>query len=181
MPRIKDEYAKRVKAAKPIEITEIKPQASKSSDGIVVEGVDNCLIKLAKCCAPLPGDEIIGFITRGHGVSVHKRDCNNVPREIENSEEPDRWIPAHWSNSHNENFVSTLQVYSIDRDGVLIDVMTAIQNMRVPVHSVNARPIRSGNCIITLTISAESVEHLRSIIAKIEKVKGIFNEERINQ
>ncbi|MBE6732511.1 MAG: bifunctional (p)ppGpp synthetase/guanosine-3',5'-bis(diphosphate) 3'-pyrophosphohydrolase [Ruminococcaceae bacterium] len=181
MPRIKDEYMKRAKAAKPIEITEIKPQIIKSSDGIVVEGVDNCLIKLAKCCAPLPGDEIIGFITRGHGVSVHKRDCNNVPREIKKCEEPDRWIPAHWSNSHSENFVSTLQVYAIDREGLLIDVMTAIQNMRVPVHSVNARPIKSGNGIITLTISAESVEHLRSIIAKIEKVKGVFNVERINQ
>ena len=181
MPRIKDEYAKKVKSLKPIEITEIKPKTEKSSEGIVVEGVDNCLVKLAKCCAPLPGDDIIGFITRGHGVSVHKRDCNNVPKDISAAAEPDRWIPAHWSSNHSENFVSTLQVYAIDRDGLLIDIMTTAQNMRVPVHSVNARPIKSGNAVVTITISAESVEHLRSIIAKVEKVKGVFNVERINQ
>ncbi len=181
LPRIKDEYSKRSKAAKPVEFTEIKPHSSKSSEGVAVEGIDNCLIKLAKCCAPLPGDEIIGFITRGHGVSVHKRDCNNVPKDIKNAAEPDRWINAYWDIKQSESFVSTLQVYSIDRDGLLIDVMTAIQNMRVAVHSVNARPIKSGNCIITLTLSAESVEHLRSIISKLEKVKGVFNVERINQ
>ena len=181
MPRIKDEYAKKVKSTKPIAVTEIKPHTEKSSDGIMVEGVDNCLIKLAKCCAPLPGDDIIGFITRGHGVSVHKRDCNNVPKDISTAAEPDRWIPAHWSSNHSENFVSTLQIYAIDREGLLIDIMTAVQNMRVPVHSVNARPTKSGNGIVTITISAESVEHLRSIIAKIEKVKGVFNVERINQ
>ena len=104
-----------------------------------------------------------------------------VPKDISTAVEPDRWIPAHWSSGHNENFVSTLQVYAIDREGLLIDIMTAVQNMRVPVHSVNARPTKSGNGIITITISAESVEHLRSIIAKIEKVKGVFNVERINQ
>jgi len=182
LPRIKDEYQKRTKSSKPVEITEIKTQhISKSSEGVAVEGVDNCLVKLAKCCAPLPGDEIIGFITRGHGVSIHKRDCNNVPYDISKSAEPDRWIPAHWDIKQNENFVSTLQIYSIDRDGLLIDVMTAVQNMRVPVHTLTAKPAKSGNCAITMTISAESVEHLRSITAKLEKIKGVFNVERINQ
>ncbi|MBR4072854.1 MAG: bifunctional (p)ppGpp synthetase/guanosine-3',5'-bis(diphosphate) 3'-pyrophosphohydrolase [Clostridia bacterium] len=182
LPRIKDEYQKRTKAASPMEITEIKPQkVSKSSEGVAVEGIDNCLIKLAKCCAPLPGDEIIGFITRGHGVSVHKRDCNNVPHDISTAAEPDRWIPARWDIKQSESFVSTLQIYSIDRDGLLIDVMTTIQNMRVAAHSVNAKPTKSGNCVITITISAESVEHLRSITSKLEKVKGVFNIERINQ
>ncbi len=181
LPRIKDEYTKRTKASKPMEITEIKPVTSKSSEGVIVEGIDNCLIKISKCCAPLPGDEIIGFITRGHGVSIHKRDCNNVPTDISKAAEPERWIKAYWNTSQRESFVSTLQIYSVDRDGVLIDVMTTMQNMRVAVHSVNARPVKSGNCIITITISAESVEHLRSITQKLEKIKGVFNVERINQ
>ena len=181
LPRIKDEYTKRTKANKPVELKEIKTTQVKSTEGVVVEGVDNCLIKLSRCCAPLPGDEIIGFITRGHGVSVHKRDCNNVPKDINTASEPERWIKAYWNTKQNENFVSTLQIFSIDRDGLLIEVMTTAQNMRVPVHSVNARPIKSGNCVITITVSAESVEHLKSIISKLEKIRGVFNVERINQ
>ena len=141
----------------------------------------NCLIKLSKCCTPLPGDDIIGFITRGHGVSIHKRDCNNVPVNIADSPEPERWIPAHWDGTQSEKFISTLQVSAIDREGLLIDVMNAVQNMRVPVHSISARQTKSGNCLVIMSLSAESVEHLKSIIARLEKLQGVFGVERINQ
>ena len=182
MPRIKDNYNKIVSASKPIEMTPVNTAAHrKSSDGVVVEGIDNCLIKLSKCCAPLPGDDIIGFITRGHGVSIHKRDCNNVPADISKSAEPERWIPAHWAAANTDSFVSTLQVSAIDREGVLLDVMNAVYNMRVPVHTVNARQTKGGNCAVTISISAESVEHLRSIISRLEKLQGVFNVERISQ
>lgn len=182
MPRIKDNYNKLVSASKPIEMTPVNTAAHrKSSDGVVVEGIDNCLIKLSKCCAPLPGDDIIGFITRGHGVSIHKRDCNNVPADISKSAEPERWIPAHWAAANTDSFVSTLQVSAIDREGVLLDVMNAVYNMRVPVHTVNARQTKGGNCAVTISISAESVEHLRSIISRLEKLQGVFNVERISQ
>ena len=159
-----------------------KSNSSKSSEGVIVEGIDNCLIKLSKCCAPLPGDDIIGFITRGHGVSIHKRDCNNVPRDISKASEPDRWINAYWSKDNkSESFTSTLQAMFINREGIVIDVMNAINNMRVPVHSINAREMKDGNCVVIVTISAESVEHLRSIIARIEKIPGAYHVERINQ
>ncbi len=182
MPRIKDNYNKLVSASKPIEMTPVNTVTHrKSSDGVVVEGIDNCLIKLSKCCAPLPGDDIIGFITRGHGVSIHKRDCNNVPADISKSSEPERWIPAHWAAANTDSFVSTLQVSAIDREGVLLDVMNAVYNMRVPVHTVNARQTKGGNCAVTISISAESVEHLRSIISRLEKLQGVFNVERISQ
>lgn len=182
MPRIREEYNKRAAASKPVEIETVMPsQRSRSSEGVVVDGIDNCLIKLSKCCAPLPGDDIIGFITRGHGVSIHKRDCNNVPRDISTCSEPERWISAHWDNDKTERFVSALQVSAIDRDGLVVDILTAVQGMRVPVHSINARQARGGNCIATLSVSAESVEHLRSIIARLEKLPGIFSVERINQ
>lgn len=181
MPRIKEEYGKRA-AAKPSEpVTVPERRSGKAPEGVVVDGIDNCLIKLSKCCTPLPGDDIIGFITRGHGVSVHKRDCNNVPVNIADSPEPERWIPAHWDGTRNEAFISTLRLSAIDREGLLVDVMNAVQNMRVPVHSVSARQTRSGNCIVILTVSAESVEHLKSITARLEKLKGIFGVERINQ
>ena len=183
LPRLKDEYTKKISASKPPEIKPItKPTNSKSPDGVIVEGIDNCLIKLSKCCAPLPGDDIIGFITRGHGVSIHKRDCNNVPRDITKASEPDRWIKAYWNNNNkSESFTSTIQAMFINREGIVIDVMNAINNMRVPVHSINARETKDGNCVVVVTVSAESVEHLRSILARIEKIPGAYHVERINQ
>lgn len=181
IPRIKEDFNKRQTAPKAPKIVPLsESRAAKSSEGVIVEGIDNCLIKLSKCCAPLPGDDIIGFITRGHGVSIHKRDCNNVPTDISHSEEPDRWIKAYWDGTKSESFTSTIQALFINRDGIVIDVMNAINNMRVPVHSINAREMRDGNCMVTVSVSAESVEHLRSIILRIEKINGAFSVERIN-
>ncbi len=182
IPRVKEDFNKRQSVKKVPEIVPInESKVAKSSDGVVVEGIDNCLIKLSKCCAPLPGDEIIGFITRGHGVSIHKRDCNNVPRDIKNAPEPDRWIAASWGDKHTESFTTTIQAMFINRNGIVIDVMNAINNMRVPIHSINAREMKDGNCTVIVTVSAESVEHLRSIITRIEKIDGAFSVERINQ
>ena len=182
MPRIKDDFNKKVAASKAVNVVPVNNGRSKSSEGVIVEGIDNCLIKLSKCCTPLPGDEIIGFITRGHGVSIHKRDCNNVPKSIETCEEPNRWITARWDNSSvRDNFITTLQITSVDREGMIVDIMNAMYNMRVPVHSVNARALKNGNCVTVITISAESVEHLRSIIARAEKIHGVFTVERIHQ
>ena len=178
--RIKEDQIKKNSANK--NVPSIKPiRRTKSSDGVVVEGIDNCLVKLSKCCAPLPGEDIIGFITRGHGVSIHKRDCNNVPRIISEAAEPDRWIKAYWDTDKNENFTSTIQAMFIDRDGIVIDVMNAVNNMRVPIHGISAKETKDGNCTVTVTVSAESVEHLKSIISRIEKIQGAYNVERINQ
>ena len=180
--RIKEDAIKRNAAAKSANVVPIsRVKQTKSSEGVIVEGIDNCLIKLSKCCNPLPGEDIIGFITRGHGVSIHKRDCNNVPRIISDAEEPERWINARWDNKASESFISTLQAMLINRDGVVIDVMNALNNMRVPVHSINAKEMKDGNCSVIMTVSAESVEHLRSIIARLEKIEGAYHIERINQ
>ncbi len=181
LPRIREDYTKRNNAAKAVEIKTLAPKKQTSSEGVIVEGIDNCLVKLSKCCAPLPGDDIIGFITRGHGVSIHKCDCSNVPQDIHNCAEPDRWVHAHWDNVHSESFTSTLQISSIDREGLVGDVMNTAYNMRLAVHQINARQLKGGNSIIHLTISAESVEHLRSIITRIEKISGVFSVERVGQ
>ncbi len=180
--RIKEDANKRNAAAKSLNIVPVMgTKRVKSSDGVIVEGIDNCLIKLSKCCAPLPGEDIIGFITRGHGVSIHKRDCNNVPRIISEASEPERWINARWDNAKSESFTSTLQAMFINRDGVVVDVMNAANNMRVPVHSIMAKETKDGNCSVIVTVSAESVEHLKSIISRFEKIQGAYHVERINQ
>ena len=181
LPRMREDYAKRNSAAKAVEIKTLAPKRQTSSEGVVVEGIDNCLVKLSKCCAPLPGDDIIGFITRGHGVSIHKCDCNNVPRDISKCDEPDRWVHAHWDNVRSESFTSTLQISAIDREGLVGDVMNTAYNMRLAVHQINARQLKGGNSVIHITISAESVEHLRSIIARMEKISGVFSVERVVQ
>ena len=181
LPRIREDYSKRTSAAKTAEIKPLVAKKHVSSDGVIVEGIDNCLIKLSKCCAPLPGDDIIGFITRGHGVSIHKCDCSNVPRDITKCDEPERWVNAHWDNVRREGFTSTLQISAIDREGLLGDVMNTAYNMRLAVHAITARQLKGGNCVTTITISAESVEHLRSIIARIEKISGVFSVERVVQ
>ena len=182
IPRIKEDYIKLLKSAEKPSIEEyIKKHVVRTPEGVVIEGIDNCLVKLSKCCAPLPGDDIIGYITRGHGVSVHKRDCVNVPADITGCDEPDRWIKAYWVDCGQTNFTSTLQISAVDRDGLLAEVTNVLFNMRVGLHAVNARSVKGGNCAISVTVSAASVEHLKSIIQRLEKLDGVFSVERINQ
>lgn len=183
MPGIKDEYNRNWKEEKDAEkqlVSNIvdKPRKASSSNGIIVEGIDNCLIKMAKCCSPLPGEEIIGFITRGHGLSVHKRNCVNVPQDLENCPEPERWIKAHWDESVKIETKSTIDVYAIDRDGVVLDITSKLMNMHVKIHSINARPINDGNCLTTLTVAVNSKEHLENILRIIRKIDGVYHIER---
>ncbi len=183
MPGIKDEYNRNWKEEKEAEKPSVinivdKPRKASSSNGIIVEGIDNCLIKMAKCCSPLPGEEIVGFITRGHGLSVHKRSCVNVPQDFENCPEPERWIKAHWDENVKIETKSTIDVYAIDRDGVVLDITSKLMSMHVKIHSINARPINDGNCLTTLTVAVNSKEHLENISKIIRKIDGVYYIER---
>ncbi len=183
MPGIKDEYNRNWKEEKEAEKPSVinivdKPRKASSSNGIIVEGIDNCLIKMAKCCSPLPGEEIVGFITRGHGLSVHKRSCVNVPQDFENCPEPERWIKAHWDENVKIETKSTIDVYAIDRDGVVLDITSKLMSMHVKIHSINARPINDGNCLTTLTVAVNSKEHLENISKIIRKIDGVYHIER---
>ena len=144
MPRIREEYNKKKQQQAP----ETQPAQEKKTPlttnkkamgGVLVEGMDNCLIKLSRCCNPLPGDEIIGFITRGFGVSIHKRSCSNVPEDLEKAPEPERWVKAHWASEVKETFESTLEIVAEDRSGLLADVTQQFFSMRLLVQSLNSR------------------------------------------
>ena len=179
MPHIRDDYNKLIRAATPEDKPVLTPpKRSKSSEGVVVEGIDNCLIKFSRCCNPLPGDQIIGFITRGHGVSIHKRDCTNVPKDIATCEEPDRWLNAYWDKVVHDDFKSTLLVTCINRVGMIADVSVQLANMRVMIHDINTRTTKDGRTAIAVTITVNSIEHLKSVISKIEKVNGVLSVER---
>ena len=182
MPGIKDEYNRNWKEKAPLtaanNIIEKVNKAPKSSGGVVVDGIDNCLINMARCCNPLPGEDIIGFITRGHGLTIHRRDCKNVPVDIENSPEPERWVGAHWDSNVKVEARSSLDVYAIDRDGVVLDISTTIANAHVKLHSINARPINDGNCLTSMSITVNNKEHLDAIIKLLSKVDGVYLIER---
>lgn len=184
MPGIKDEYNKNWKEKEPEKphgsnVVD-QPRKTSSSNGVIVDGIDNCLIKMARCCNPLPGEEIIGFITRGHGLSIHRRNCVNVPQDLEHCAEPKRWIHAHWDDSVKIETQSTLDVYAIDRDGIVLDITSTLMNMHVKIHSINARPINDGNCLTTITVAVSSKEHLDNIVKIIRKIEGVYHIERTN-
>ncbi len=186
MPHIKDEYVKEFKQPEPVEEDVIKittPQQkkrTKSQDGVVIEGIDNCLIKLSKCCSPVPGDKIIGFITRGHGVSIHKRDCTNVPKVIELADEPDRWIAASWDSSAKEDFTATVSLTCLDRVGLMADISKMIADMRVMIYGINTKSKKDGRASLELTIGVNGIEHLNGVMAKLRKINGVLDVERAN-
>ncbi len=181
LPQIKESYTKLVKTAAPAvdEIAVTAPKKkSKSSEGVTVENIDNCLIKFARCCNPLPGDPIIGFITRGYGVSIHNRNCPNVPQNIEEASEPERWVKATWDSNLKEDYNATLSVVCIDKVGLLAEISGKFAEMRVMIHSVNMRSIKDGRAIMNVTITISGAEHLKNVMAKIQKIDGVLLVER---
>ena len=178
MPKIKEDYVKMTKAEEPvINIAPVKKR-TKSTEGVVVEGIDNCLIKFSRCCNPLPGDNIIGFITRGHGVSIHTRNCPNVPADISKAGEPDRWVFAYWDTNIREDFKCTLQISCLNRIGLLADVSSLLANMHIMINDISTRSTKDGRISIMLTVSVNGVEHLNSLTAKLSKISGVLSVER---
>lgn len=176
-PMIKDEYNKLVSTEEkaPKILKQVK---TVSSEGVVVEGVDNCLIKLSRCCNPIPGDDIIGFITRGHGISVHKRDCTNVPKVLSDASEPERWLPVYWNANEKRDFIASLLLTCLSGSGTMNEIFNSLNVMHVAVQSINTRSTKDGRMLVNLSISANSVEHLKSIISKLKKTRGVTNVER---
>ena len=150
----------------------------KLTGDISVQGIDNCDVKFSQCCNPLPGDEIIGFVTRGHGLSIHKRDCINVINSMKDPEQRDRWIAVNWTGEVAENYNCTLDIIAKDRDALFADISLALANMRVPIHEISARQLKNGNAIIVATISTQGIEHLKNIIYKLGKIPSVISVER---
>ena len=183
MPRVKEIYQKKYKKTpeepKPITEERLPRRKRRVGSGVVVEGVEDCLIKFSRCCNPLPGDDIIGYVTRGFGVSVHKRGCTNVPENIEDCEEPERWVNAHWEDEIHESFLSTLQIICIDRTGFLADVTRELSNMRIFITMLNSREMKDNQAMVTVTIEINNMDHLRSVMAHLAQINGIVSITRV--
>lgn len=176
MPRLKEEYQRTyAENIENITVPQAPVKRTKSTSGVVIEGTDagDVLIKFSNCCNPLPGDDIIGYITRGYGVSIHKRTCTNVPKDISKCEEPERWVSCYWEDEVGEAFRSTLQITANDRTGLLADVTIMLSNMHIFIHSLNSRELKNGKAVVTATIDVMGRNHLRGVISKLSDINGI--------
>lgn len=176
--RIRDYCDQLAKENRPIKIISYsKPKAS--AGGVVVEGIDNCLIKFAKCCNPLPGDYICGFITKGYGVSIHKTDCPNASRGMEF--EPERWLAAHWDAAESNSFSTTLLIRVNDTIGVMANLTRILADLKVNIRNLSSREEESGISVISMSIEVHSLDHLNFISSKIRKDPNVIDIQRANQ
>ena len=152
-------------------LTPAKPGHSQS--GIVVEGVDNCMVKFSKCCSPVPGDPVIGFITRGYGVSVHRCDCPNASEEKQ-KEEPGRWVKVDWTDGGQEGYRTGVELSAKDRDGLTLDVAMALSSLKVRVNSLSAKAQPDGYAGVSLEITVKDLKELTGVLNKLSQIQGVF-------
>ena len=149
-----------------------KPRHSES--GIVVEGLDNCLVKFSKCCSPVPGDPVVGFITRGYGVSVHRTDCPNAAPEKRKPEEAGRWVNVSWVEGDLNGYRTSLELSAKDRDGLTLDIAMALSTLKVKVNSLSAKGQPDGYAMVAVELTVKDREELNSVINKLGQIQGVF-------
>ena len=150
------------------------PKRTHSEKGIIVEGLSNCLVKFSKCCTPVPGDDIVGFITKGYGVSVHRRDCPNADPARRSPNEKGRWIKVSWADDVEGTFHTTLQVVAKDRINLIMDISTVLSSTKTHVGSLNARSTPDGFALITLDTDISSSDQLKTVMRRIEQISGVM-------
>ena len=154
------------------------PTKQHSENGVIVEGLDNCLVKFAKCCAPVPGDPIVGFITRGYGVSVHRADCPNVHADSKNPEEAARWVKVTWGKDTRENYQTTLDIISKDRDGLVLDISSMLSSAKVRVLTFSSRGMPDGFAITSVGMEVTSADQLSILMKKLKGISGVMDVKR---
>ena len=186
--RIKDELArqqhavdKRTVLDKVTEAAERREQMAKKAikpvHGVLVEGLDNCLIKFSRCCTPVPGDDIIGYITRGQGVSIHRTDCENARRRAERPEDEGRWLNVSWADEIHESYTTTLTVVSRERGGLVMDIATVMNALNTKVRSINARDT-GDKSIVVITLETKGLDELKTVINRLQGISGVVEVNR---
>lgn len=184
--RLRDEYKKTIKPEE-LDASILEEALSQKLDkkkskvpesGIIVKGIDNCLVRLSRCCNPVPGDQIIGYITRGRGVSVHRKDCVNV---VKNVDEDDRLIEVSWYSAGNVGYKAEITVMAHDRVSLLLDVTNTICDSKIPLKGINARTTREQISIMNLTMEIVDTEQLEKMIKKLKKIDSVFEVTRNKQ
>ena len=183
LQKMKEDYIRLQKPAAPAVSADEEVSrniAKKQSNGVIVEGIDNCLVRFAKCCNPLPGDDIIGFVTRGYGVSVHKRDCVNVEGQLDDPMNSERWINVMWAagDHSGDSYEATVDIIAEDRNALIADLTATIAANHIPIHEIAAHNLKNGNANVMLTVEISGMEQLRNLMVKLNKVQGVITVER---
>ncbi len=177
MARLLNEYRKEHEVEdleqKIEELVRAKPTKMKpSKNGIYVKGIENCLVKLSKCCNPLPGDEIVGYITKGRGVSVHRKDCINV-KDLLGQEE--RMIEVYWAEEVKAQYTVEIEIFANDRSGLLRDIVKQIENYKVKLTGVNSKTNKDDTAIIDMMLETASMEDLNRLMNSFRKVESVYD------
>ena len=154
------------------------PMREKSEDGIVVQGLSNCLVKFSKCCTPVPGDDIVGFITRGYGVSVHRADCPNAAPERRRPEEAGRWVKVSWGKDVKQSYQTSLDIYAKDRIDLVLDVSAVLSSTQTRVAGLNAKTTADGFALIHLEIFVADSEQLSAVMRRLHQISGVMKVDR---
>jgi GTP pyrophosphokinase len=181
--KLREAYAKNDKASEQDDVATLKSledqiakAASKTSKesnyGVNVKGVDNILVRFAKCCNPVPGDDIIGYITKGRGVSIHRKDCKNAATLINDLE--NKIIEVSWGGVKAPGYVTELQIRADDRSGLLSEVMVIVTESKIHLHAINAKTSKSGFATINIKLKINGIEQLKELMKKIKKLKGVI-------
>ncbi|MFI3312520.1 MAG: ACT domain-containing protein, partial [Eubacteriales bacterium] len=149
-----------------------KTASKKNDSGVMVEGIDSCMVKFARCCTPVPGDSIIGFITKGYGVSIHRTDCPNT-KPATDPAQSDRWVAASWLSQAQEPFSTSLEIDSINRQGVVVDIATILATMKLRVTEISGRDLTDGRCLSHVTFEVKNIQELNTATQKIRNLSGV--------
>jgi len=174
--RLREEYARKSGAEEKdkLALPPLKSwkEPARATGGVKIQGIDNMLVRFSRCCNPLPGDVITGFVTRGRGVSIHRRDCPNIQQAVR---EKERLMDVNWEAQRDVSYLVALELTAVDRAGLLSDVVQAVSDCKVNISSVNARAARDGTAAINLTFVVTDLEHLEFIMNKIRRVRDVFS------
>lgn len=151
------------------------PKLKSSKTGIVVKGIDNCLVRISKCCNPVPGDEIIGYITRGRGVTIHRKDCKNVKDLLQDE---GRIIDVYWDEKKESSYTVDVTVWANDRDGLLADVMKVIGNTDTRLIAVSAKANKERIAIVELTLEVKNINDLTKAQRELGKIDSVYDVKR---
>jgi len=185
--KLRDEFDRVVKAPEPVEeevlpVVKPAPKNIGSGSSVNIDGQSGCAVKFAKCCNPLPGDPIIGFVTKGFGVSVHKKDCPNVIQGLADPEKADRFLGATWNTPAHASsagvYESLIHISAEDSIMVIADITNALAEMRVSVLSFNSQKLQNGEVVFDIKIACKSIDHLNSIVSRMRSVRNIHSVSR---
>ncbi len=174
--RIRDDLTRATRTLAPKPLARQETPAVNSS-GVIVEDIGSCMIKFSRCCTPVPGDEIIGFITKGYGVSVHRRDCPNAKAALDPAQKG-RWVKVTWAEAPDAMFSTSLEIEADDRDGLMLDVATILTSLRLRTSEMSARSVGGGTAIVCLRFGVHNLTELENVRTRLRGISGVHNVER---